>query len=140
VQPVPVQEQSGEPLQVTLQPPEQFVIWQDVVPWQLTEQSPPVQSSEHDPPVHVCEQSPPGQVIVHEPPVQVCEQSPCVHCIEHVALVHVCEQSLWAQADVQLEPVPHVYEQSLRGSAQSSVHVAPGAQVQTGSEPVHEKP
>jgi hypothetical protein len=108
VQPVPVQEQSGEPLHATVQPPVQFVIWQDVVPWQLTEQSPPVQSRAQDPPVQVCEQSPPGHVIVHEPPVHVCEQSPCVHCIEHVALVHVCEQSLWAQLDVQLDPVPHV--------------------------------
>ncbi len=105
---VPVQEQSGEPLHVTVQSPEQFVILHDVVPWHVTEQSPPVQSRAHEPPVHVWEQSPPGQVIVHEPPVQVCEQSPCVHAIEHVALVHVCVQSLWAQVDVQLEPVPHV--------------------------------
>ncbi len=108
MQPVPVQEQSGEPLQATVQPPEQLVILQAVVPWHVTEQSPPAQSRAQDPPLHVCEQSPPGQAIVHEPPVQVCVQSPCVHCIEQVALVHVCEQSLWAQVDVQLEPVPHV--------------------------------
>jgi hypothetical protein len=76
VQPIPVQEQSGEPLHATVQPPEQSVILHDVLPWQVTEQSPPVQSRAQDPPVHVCEQSPSGQVIVHELPVQICVQPP----------------------------------------------------------------
>jgi hypothetical protein len=76
VHPVPVHEQSGEPLHFKVQPPEQLVMWHEVVAWQVTVQSPPVQSSAQVPPVQVCEQSPPGHAIVQEPPVQVWMQLP----------------------------------------------------------------
>jgi hypothetical protein len=105
VHPAPLQEQSGEPLQFKVQPPEQPVMRQEVVDWQVTVQSPPAQSSAQVPPVQVCEQSPPGHAMVHEPPVHVWMQLPCVHCIEHAAPLHVCEQSLSAHVDVQVAPV-----------------------------------
>ena len=72
VQPLPTHPQFAAPLHATVHPPpEQLVILQLCVPWQVSLQSPPGQSIAHEPPVHAWMQSPPGQFIEQEPPVQV---------------------------------------------------------------------